>query len=42
MTTLDATSIDHVNMAVNNLDESVLFYSELCSSIQSTHQAASR
>ncbi len=29
MTTLNATSIDHVNMAVNNLDESVAFYSEL-------------
>ena len=29
MTTLNATSIDHVNMAVNNLDESVAFYGEL-------------
>ena len=29
MITLNATSIDHVNMAVNNLDESVAFYSEL-------------
>ena len=29
MTTLNATSIDHVNMAVKNLDESVGFYSEL-------------
>ena len=29
MTTLNATSIDHVNMAVKNLNESVGFYSEL-------------
>ena len=29
MTTLHATSIDHVNMAVMNLDESVGFYHDL-------------